>query len=88
MLAAACYIEMNPVAAKIVGQPGEYRWSSARAHPESQDDGLVKVALLLKMVGNWHNFLSLSSDEELDLVHRHERTGRPLVANGFVESLE
>ena len=88
VLAAARYIEMNPVAAHLVEHPGEYRWSSARAHLDGKDDGLVKVAPLLDMVGNWGSFLCLSSDEELGLLHRHEQTGRPLGANTFVERLE
>lgn len=88
VLAAARYIEMNPVAAGLVEHPEEYRWSSARAHLDGNDDGLVTVAPLLEMVGNWRNFLSLSSDEELDVIHRHERTGRPLGVKAFVESLE
>jgi putative transposase len=49
---------------------------------------LIKVAPLLEMVDDWRGFLSLSSSEELDLMHRHERTGRPLGACGFVEGLE
>ncbi|MEW5980395.1 MAG: transposase, partial [Acidobacteriota bacterium] len=32
LLAAARYVEMNPVAAGLVAHPGEYPWSSARAH--------------------------------------------------------
>ncbi len=88
LLVATRYVEMNPVAAGLVEYPGEYRWSSARAHLEGKDDGLAKVAPLLEMVGDWCDFLSLSSAEELDLMHRHERIGRPLGANVFVEELE
>lgn len=36
----------------------------------------------------FYSFLNLSSDEEVDVIHRHERTGRPLGKNGFVENLE
>ena len=88
LLATARYVEMNPVAAKLVEHPQNYRWSSARAHLEGKDDELVKVAPLLDLVSDWSSFLSLSSEDELDLLHRHERTGRPLGAQGFVETLE
>ena len=88
LLVAARYIEMNPVAAKLVAHPREYRWSSCCAHLEGKDDHLVKVAPLLELVSDWSNFLSLSSTEELNLMHSHERTGRPLGASAFVESLE
>lgn len=40
LLAAAKYVEMNPVAAGLVEKPGEYPWSSARAHLAGEDDHL------------------------------------------------
>ena len=88
LLAVARYLEMNPVAAGLVDQPADYRWSSARAHLEGQDDALVKVAPLLAWVADWRNFLTLSSEEELDVLHLHERTGRPLGDEGFIAALE
>ncbi len=88
LLATARYIEMNPVAANLVEHPQDYRWSSARAHLAGKDDELVKVAPLLGLVPEWEDFLSLSSEDELDRLHRHERTGRPLGNQAFVETLE
>ena len=58
LLAAARYIEMNPVTAKMVSRPEDYRWSSARAHMEGRDDGLVETAPLLQIVGNWREYLT------------------------------
>jgi len=37
----------------VVERPAEWRWSSARAHLSGHDDGLVAVAPLLAMVGDW-----------------------------------
>ncbi|MCK9172870.1 MAG: transposase [Desulfuromonas thiophila] len=88
LLATARYIEMNPVAAGLAAQPEEYRWSSARAHLAGKDDELVSVAPLLELVPDWRGFLQLSTSEELDLLYRHERTGRPMGDSGFVEQLE
>ncbi|MDY0399036.1 MAG: transposase [Desulfuromonas thiophila] len=88
LLATARYIEMNPVAAGLAAQPEEYRWSSARAHLAGKDDELVSVAPLLELVPDWRRFLQLSTSEELDLLYRHERTGRPIGDSGFVEQLE
>jgi putative transposase len=88
LLAAARYVEMNPVSAGMTENPIDYRWSSARAHLEETQDGLTKIAPLLAMVDDWRNFLSLSSSEEIKLMQRHERTGRPLGALAFVEGLE
>jgi len=88
LLAAARYIEMNPVGADLVKQPEDYRWSSIHAHLEGKDDELVKVAPLLDLIPDWSSFLATSTEEELNLLHRHERTGRPLGDLGFVETLE
>ena len=38
LLAAARYVELNPVRAKMVQLPWEYKWSSAGAHVVGKDD--------------------------------------------------
>jgi putative transposase len=43
LLAAARYIELNPVRAGLVTRPGDYKWSSARAHIGGEDDNLIKA---------------------------------------------
>ncbi len=88
LLATARYIEMNPVAAKMVQNPDDYRWSSAHAHLAGEDDELVKVAPLLELVPDWRSFLKLTPSDEVDVIHRHERTGRPLGSNEFVKKME
>ena len=35
------YIELNPVRAGMVNDPGQYRWSSYRSNGIGQDDGLI-----------------------------------------------
>jgi len=35
------YIELNPVRARLVGAPGDYRWSSFRSNALGHDDALV-----------------------------------------------
>jgi putative transposase len=42
LLATTKYIEMNPVAAGLVAHPGDYPWSSARAHLTGENDHLVQ----------------------------------------------
>ena len=88
LLAAARYVEMNPVAAGLVVRPEEYPWSSAQAHFAAQDDKLVKVEPLLSMVGNWGAFLTLPPEEEMSRLRQHERTGRPLGQEAFVDQIE
>src|SRR5262245_20466040 len=89
LLAAARYVEVNPVRARLERAPGNYRWSSARAHLQGQDDCLVTVAPLLQMVPDWQALLRSGLDDaELSTLRRHERTGRPLGDAHFVGRLE
>lgn len=89
LLAAARYVELNPVRAKLVDRPDAYKWSSAVAHQEGVDDRLVKVSPLLGLVGNWEEFLSQAAPlDQMKELRRHEHTGRPLGSEGFVEKLE
>lgn len=57
LVAAARYVELNPVRAHLVERPETWPWSSAKAHLAGQDDGLVTVAPLLEAVGDWSAFL-------------------------------
>ena len=83
---AVRYVEMNPVRARLVREPGRYRWSSAKAHLTGQDDVLVKVKPLLERYGDWRKVLGKDggTDEALKVLRRHERTGRVLGSEGFV----
>lgn len=40
-LACSCYIELNPVRAWMVAQPGDYAWSSYSAHANARIDPLL-----------------------------------------------
>lgn len=88
LLAAVRYIEMNPVAAGLAEHPGDYLWSSARAHLEKTDDGLTTDSPILNRVGDWAAILRLSTKAEVAIFQQHERTGRPLGSMGFVKRLE
>jgi REP-associated tyrosine transposase len=89
LLAAARYVEMNPVRAHLTPDAVSWPWSSARAHLAGTDDELVKVTPLLEMAGDWRLFLEGAGEEDtLNEIRRHERSGRPLGAEGFVERLE
>jgi putative transposase len=89
LLAAARYVELNPVRAKLVATPRKYRWSSARAHLKGKNDALVRVAPLLKIAGRWRRLLtSAVSEEELVEFRAHERTGRVLGDEHFQKRLE
>ena len=90
LIAAARYVELNPVRARLVRVPGEYLWSSAAAHIAGQNDDLVKVATpLLGMVKDWSAFLAEeTATEQVELLRLHERTGRPLGSDEFIGHLE
>ncbi len=89
LLTAACYIELNPVRARLVTEAPEYLWSSAAAHLRGCNDGLVKVEPLLALTGDWGELLTVPlPTDSWDAFRRHERTGRPLGGEGFVAHLE
>jgi putative transposase len=89
LLAAARYIELNPLRAGLVAKAEEWQWSSARAHLAGRDDQLVKVAPLLAMIPDWCAFLnSAMPEEELRDIRQHARTGRPLGGETFLDRLE
>ena len=89
LLAAARYVELNPVRARLTLDAEQWPWSSARAHLSGHDDRLTKVAPLLAMVNDWRGFLnSAIREEELRDLREHGRTGRPLGNATFVERLE
>ncbi len=89
LLAAARYVELNPVRAGLVASARGYRWSSARAHLKGKDDPLVRVSPLLAMASNWRQLLSgVVREDELWQFRQHERTGRVLGDEKFQKRLE
>lgn len=47
---------MNPVGARLLKNPEDYRWSSAHAHFIGKDDELTKVAPLFELIPDWEVF--------------------------------
>ena len=89
LLAAARYIELNPVRARITKDSSLYKWSSAKSHIIGKDNELVKVKPLLDLVPDWRNFLKEGiEEEEIVRIRQHERTGRPLGDEKFIRKIE
>ncbi len=89
LLAAARYVELNPVRAQLAGKAEDYPWSSAAAHLAGQDDQLAKVSPLLEIVGDWRLFLLGESEDKMTKkIRYHEHTGRPLGGKEFIDKLE
>lgn len=88
-MAAARYIELNPVRAGLAATAQDWNWSSAQAHLGGPDDGVTNVAALGAHVPDWGQFLADGLDEKaLETIRRGERTGRPLGDERFVAGLE
>lgn len=89
LLAAARYIERNPVRARMVGSPSDYRWSSIHSHLERCDDILVNAEPLISMMPDWQSFIMDDDDTAIaDALRIHSRTGRPLGSASFLKRLE
>ena len=89
-LAAARYIERNPVRAGLVRRPWQWPWSSAAGHVKGRGDALVAAGgPLVAEVSDWRRFLAAAEDEEqVERLRRHVRTGRPLGEAAFIARLE
>ena len=90
LLACVRYVENNPVRAKLTDRAEKWRWSSAAAHISGKDDQLAAVQPMLRLVKkDWADFLgSPESEDEINDIQKHERTGRPLCAPYFLDQLE
>ena len=86
---AGRYVEHNPVVAKLVKVAWCYRWSSARAPIEGEDDEWIRVSGLLSRVEDWKSYLQEGVEKKfVRAFERHERTGRPLGDLRFLRRLE
>lgn len=87
LLAAARYIELNPVRAGLADNPLDWRWSSARFHVGGRSDPLVSAGPLDGLVGDWSAFLK-ERITAIDELRKHQATGRPLGDAAFIEACE
>ena len=89
LLAAARYVELNPVRAGLTVDAADWPWSGAKAHLTGRDDRLARVAPILAMVADWRGLLnSAIEEEESRSLREHSRTGHPLGSTPFVDRLE
>lgn len=93
LLAAARYVERNPVRAGMVKKPFDYIWSSARNHAAISHNDIVDSGSLFKYIeieqGKWKSFVDKSDNPVLlTAIRKYTMTGRPLGSNVFVQRLE
>ncbi len=89
LVAAARYVELNPVRAGLVSDAADWRWVRGRAQLSGRDDALVRVAPVVAMVPDWRGLLnSAILEEELRDVREQGRTGYRWGSATFVGRLE
>lgn len=89
LLQAMRYVELNPVRAGLVEDPAAWQWSSAAAHLHGKSDPLVDPADVKTIVDDWAAYMTdgLPADE-VEMLERHLRTGRPLADDKFLQKAE
>lgn len=89
LMAAARYVENNPVAAGLVRRAESWPWSSARAHVERRPDGLTDIEALGVHVPDWGAMLArgLEAGDEDERIARAMRSGRPVGAGDWLARL-
>jgi REP-associated tyrosine transposase len=89
LMAAARYVALNPVRARLAARAWDWRWSSVRAHLAGRDDGLATVAPLLERCNFRFGDLidAPASDEAMAALRGAETIGRPLGSPAFLDSI-
>ena len=76
LVAAARYVELNPVRAGLVRVPWAYQWSSARFHIGiTERDPLVTDRTLLGLVSDWGKSLGTAVDDPFGELRKTTGTG-------------
>ncbi|MBU0758955.1 MAG: transposase [Candidatus Omnitrophica bacterium] len=93
LIAAARYIERNPVRAKLVNKPWEWKWSSASVHIGADNAQLLELKNLFEIIdipqGSWRSFIDREDDRsEMEIIKKSTFTGRPLGDEQFIKKLE
>jgi putative transposase len=67
----------------------DYPWSSVHAHLSGVDEfGLVDTKKMVNFIDDWKSYLLEVQNHSIDDFAKHERTGRPLGSDSFIEMAE
>ncbi len=93
LIAAARYIERNPVRAKLIKDPWGWEYSSARAHIGEKEKFLLSVNRFYDYAEfdekGWRDYISKEDSlEDKDKIMMYTKSGRPLGSGNFVAGLE
>jgi len=89
LYAAIKYVENNPVRAKIVKEPEEYKWSSVNGHISGNDPLLSRDCHLEGDIKDWRAYLKERDDNRLiEGIRKNSLTGRPCGEDAFIQKIE
>ncbi|MBO9601070.1 MAG: transposase [Novosphingobium sp.] len=100
LMAAVRYVERNPVAAGLVREAADWRWSSAASHIAGRrvaGDPLTDVAALGAHVGNWRALLQYGleagdvgaeGEAVAEAIEKRLSTGRPFAEAEWIAAVE
>ncbi len=88
LMAAARYVALNPVRARLVERAQDWPHSSVRAHLAGHDDAMVEVRPLLDRAPRFADLLNAGPDEAaFTALRRSELIGRPLGSPAFLAAV-
>ena len=84
------YIENNPVRAKLVKRPEDWKWSSARSHLSRATSILALDDIKKYMdIEDWQEYLSQREDASIvTKIRANTLNGKPLGSSTFITKLE
>ena len=90
--AAICYVERNPVRAKMVSRAEDYQWSSAAAHCGKGNDSILSMKSewieRKKSVSDWSAWLGAEDDDQqIEKLRINSEKGLPCGSDEFVGRL-
>jgi len=88
LMAAARYVALNPVRARLTERARDWPHSSVRAHLAGCDDALVEVRPLLERASRFADLIEGEADEAaFTALRRSEAIGRPLGSPEFLQAV-
>ena len=88
--AAVRYVENNPVRAKMMDKPEDYRWSSSGAHVyKNANPVLSSGCYLTERIKDWRGYLNEKEDSVMSAtIFQNSKTGRPCGDETFIGTIE
>ncbi len=94
MFRAIRYVERNPVRAKLVDQPWQYVWSSAREHMEKAIDPIIKtthskeIRDLFVPGMDWKSYIQEEDEYTVEKIRSKTQRGSVVGEESFIQMLE